>query len=104
MQPCSHPLYGLIDWLKEMSGELLRVMMVRELSRRISVFSEGSSLSSVSSQPSSTRTRVCFSKRPEAFETAPRPLRRRGSAVISRTVVIQSQHKNKYRTRKYDSW
>ena len=29
MQPCSHPWYGLIDWLNGMSGDALRAMMVR---------------------------------------------------------------------------
>ena len=57
-------------------------MMVREESRSTSVFSGGGDSSSFV-QPSSTSTRVSRSKRPDAFDRAPRPRSARVSAVMS---------------------
>src|SRR6478752_2732147 len=74
-----------------MSGDLLLVMMLRVESRMTSVRRAGgppSSLRQPSSQPSSSSTRVCFSYRPTALETAPRPRSTSGRMVVLRTTVI----------------
>src|SRR4051812_42248031 len=106
-----------MDWSKEMSGDLLRAMMLRVESLITSVRIGGGASSSavqpsqavsggaffmvapadasltlgspaLRDQPSSSRTRVCFSYRPTALETAPRPRRASGRMVVFRTTVI----------------
>ena len=64
--PCSHPRYGLTDCEKEMSGDLLRVMMLRATSSRTWVRGDTSANSSPASpcQPSSTASLTVTSKRP----------------------------------------
>jgi hypothetical protein len=61
----------LIDWSKEISGESFRVTIVLALSRVNCVRNGGKS--SGKSQPSFASQRVSFSKRPLAFDKAPRP-------------------------------
>src|SRR5438445_2858709 len=66
-------------------------MMLRVASWITSVLIAGgasSSLRQPSSQPSSSNTLVCFSKRPTALETAPLPRRTSGRMVVFRTIVI----------------
>src|SRR5436190_2051369 len=74
MQPCSQPRYGLIERSNEMSGESLRVMILRVASAVTVVLNGGSC--SRPCQPSSKATRATGSYRPEAFEAVPRPRRR----------------------------
>src|SRR6185295_38223 len=72
MQPCSHPLYGLIDCSKGMLGESLRAMIERARSS-VTVVS-GVSVCSSAGHPSSNGDRASVSKRPWICESAPRIL------------------------------
>ena len=92
MQPCSQPWYGLIDWVNGMSGESLRLMMVRACWMRTVVFGGAAAVPSVAvsstggAQPSSTGSRVRSAKRLSGLNVAPRPLRGGGLAA-GRTSV-----------------
>jgi hypothetical protein len=57
MQPCSQPRYGLIERSNEMSGESLRVMILRVAST-VTVVLNGGGSSSSACQPSSKVTRA----------------------------------------------
>src|SRR5690606_28690720 len=59
---------------KEMSGEVFQVMIVFGRSTIVSVFSVGGLSSSAPSHPSSNGSAYCFSNRPVALDSAPRPL------------------------------
>src|ERR1039457_3332592 len=75
-QQCSHPLNGLIDCSKGMSGESLREMMDFACSA-VTVVASGGSSSAVSLvQPSSTGCARRDSKRPSGLDRSPRLLRR----------------------------
>ena len=86
MQPCSQPRYGLIERSNGMSGEVLRVMMLRGRSMLTSVrTSDGSS--SIS-QPSCSTTFRTGSNRPDRFEAAARARKRwLGCRVDSRSGI-----------------
>src|SRR5215470_12051297 len=81
MQPCSQPRYGLIERSKEISGESLWAMILRVLSMVTVVLNGGNS--SELSQPSSNAIFANGSKRPDAFDCAPRPRRRAPSTATS---------------------
>src|SRR5437763_15044635 len=83
MQPCSQPRYGLIERSKEISGELLRVMILRVESRLTLVLNGGNS--SKFCQPSSNAMRARGSYRPDALDCAPRPRRRSRATEVSRS-------------------
>src|SRR5437762_1841678 len=73
MQPCSHPLYGLIELSKPTSGESLCEMIERARSIVTCVCSGRSSFSS-GVQPSSNTSRATVSKRPCMKEIAKRQM------------------------------
>src|SRR5262245_59862713 len=81
MQPCSQPREGLIERSKEMSDDSLRVMLLRVESMVTVVLNGGNS--SKLCQPSSKALRASGSKRPAAFDCAPRPRRRPASTATS---------------------
>src|SRR5262249_14651189 len=81
MQPCSQPRYGLIERSKEISGESLWAMILRVLSMVTVVLNGGNS--SELCQPSSNAILANGSKRPDAFDCAPRPRRRAPSTATS---------------------
>src|SRR6266496_2798738 len=91
MQPCSQPWYGLIDWLKPISGEVLRAMIVRAGWIVTVVLSGGSASSSLASgasgaQPSSTAARSSRRYRLAGLKVAPRP-RSYAMAEVRKTLV-----------------
>src|SRR5208283_1576370 len=85
MQPCSQPWYGLIDCVNGMSGESLRLMIVRAFWIEIVVLGGGAFSPAVSSstrdQPSSTASRASRRKRLAGLKVAPRPFCACGGAV-----------------------
>ena len=72
MQPCSQPLYGLMDRSKSTSGLVLRAMIVRACSG-VRVVRRGAASTSSPVQPSSKASTVSGSNRPVEFYRAPRP-------------------------------
>src|SRR5271170_795225 len=85
MQPCSQPWYGLIDCENGMSGESLRLMIVRAFWIDTVVLGGGASSPAASSsacdQPSSTASRASRLNRLAGLKVAPRPLCGGGGAV-----------------------
>src|SRR3569623_460074 len=88
MQPCSQPLYGLIERSKPTSGDWLRVMIFLAVSMPSTVWNGAFSHSSGSPpQPSSVLTRSGLSNRPLGrLVTAPRPLS--GTSRMTSTSVL----------------
>ena len=65
-----------------MSGESLRVMILRAVSTVTVVSNAGNS--SIDCQPSSNAMRALGSYRPDAFDSVPRPRRRSRSTAVPR--------------------
>src|SRR5882724_9862118 len=82
-----------MDWLKGMSGDWLRLMMVRAGSTFTMVSMDGSSSSGSRGvfQPSSACSLRRLSKRPSGLERAPRPLWNTGvfMAILVNCIYIQ---------------
>ena len=86
MQPCSQPWYGLIDCVNGMSGESLRLMIVRAGWIRTTVFSGGSAsssppASSIGSPAVVDRLALLAPKAVRRIERRAATLRRRGRSA-----------------------
>src|SRR5438309_5746519 len=88
MQPCSQPRYGFTLVSNPTSGLLLRVMMLREPSRKYCVTGRDRSswVRSTSTTSTSVRSTWSFSKRLAGLQDAPRPRMVNGGGGVSLTI------------------